>query len=204
MRPNGTEEGLVGTPVRRWMAMVGLWLVVVLAVASLTWLVIGRAGRDVGIAQVAVPAGTVSSVASSPRPRTSTTRPTPTERESDDDSTSAPSRTTGAGGPPRSTPRHTSSAPRSTAAARPPAPGPTARKATFSTQGGTVIASCTDSTIRLVSATPRDGYRLHQDVGDGALEVTFTSGYGDGEGDGDHEDLELHIVCQGGFPVEHH
>ncbi len=198
-----TKGRAMGTPVRRWTAMAGLWLVVVLAVASLTWFVIGRAGRDVGIAQVAVPAGTVSSMPTTPRPATSTARPTPTETD-DDDETPTATRPPGTGSTPRSTPRHTTSRPHPTAAAHPPAPSPATRKATFSTRGGTVTASCTGSTIRLVSATPRDGYRLHQEVGDGALEVSFTGGYGDGEGDGEDSEIELHIVCQGGIPVEHH
>lgn len=203
MMAMSTKGREMGTPVRRWLVMAGMWLVVVLAVASLTWFVIGRAGRDVGIAQVAVPAGTVSSMTPTPAPATSTARPTPTESE-DAHETPDATHSEGTGSTPRSTPRHTTSTPRTTAVAHPPAPGPTARRATFSTQGGTVTASCTGSTIRLVSATPRDGYRLHQDVAEGALEVTFTSGYGDGEGDGEHEDLKLHIVCQGGIPVEHH
>ena len=79
---------------------------------------------------------------------------------------------------------------------------PQVNRATFSTQGGTVTAACTGSTIRLDSATPRDGYRLNQEVSGGTLEVSFTSGSGGG-GEGSEDAFELHILCQGGIPVQH-
>ncbi len=175
----------------RRLAMAGLWVLVVTAVASLTWFVIGRAGREVGVAQVALPAGsTVVATSAAPSP---STRAKPSPTESDE-----PTPTRRPSTPPP--PRHTSSP--STPKPQPTVSAPATVRATFSTNGGTVTASCTGSTVKLVSATPRDGYRLHEQVDGGVLEVSFTSGFG--EGDGDNEAVELHIGCQAGAPVEYH
>ncbi len=178
--------------------MVGLWVAVVVACASLTWLVISRAGRDVGVTQVALTTSESSTAAptavrpTAPSPSQSESEPTsaaPTTSRTTAPSSGASPRTTA---PPAPSPRNST----------PPVSAPPVNRATFSTLGGTVTAACAGSTIRLDSATPRDGYRLHQEISGGILEVSFTSGTG-GDGEGSDDGYGLHIVCQGGIPVQH-
>jgi len=182
----------VETPMRR-AAMALAWLVVVTAVASLTWFVIGRAGRAVGVVQLALPAAATTTAGPVTLPAPSDASPTPTDDE--DDATPGPTSSP--------TPRPTSQGP-APAQTRPPTrpAGPAAVRATFSTRGGTVTVSCTGSAISLVSATPQDGYRLNRDDEEGMLDISFTSGYAEGEQD--DESVELHLGCQDGAPVSRH
>lgn len=199
-----TKGPMVSTLVRRRLGMVGLWVVVVVACASLTWLVIERAGRNVGVTQVAMSASRTSAATGGPTPTVSGAAPTPSASESEDESehpTTHPPATRSTTRPPSGP---SGSSPSGVATS---APAPQAKRATFTTEGGTVTALCTGTAIRLDSATPRDGYRLHQESDGRELEVSFTSGYVGGEGDGEssqYDALELHLSCQSGIPAEHY
>ncbi len=193
----------MSTPLRRRLGMAGLWLVVVVACASLTWLVIERAGRNVGVTQVALPAVQTSAANEGLPPRASGPSPTPSParpRSEPEPGPATPTLQPGIG--PFTEPPSTPSG-----EGTPSVPAQAAERATFTTTGGTVTVVCTGSAIRLDSATPRDGYRLHEEGDSGELEVSFTSGYGSGEAGGqgsEDESVELRLVCQDGVPVEHH
>ena len=195
---------MVSNLLRRRLGMAGLWVVVVVACASLTWLVIERAGRNVGVTQVAMSASHTSAATDGPTPTVSSPAPTPSGSKSEDESeppaTHQPT-TQSTTRPHSGSPGSPSSGGTSSGSA------PQARRATFTTDGGTVTALCTGTAIRLDSATPRDGYRLHEESDGRDLEVSFTSGYVGGESDGEssqYDSLELHLTCQGGIPAEHH
>lgn len=65
--------------------------------------------------------------------------------------------------------------------------------ATFSTAGGVVTATCSGYFIRLVSATPTDGYAVQVlDRGPATVDVHFT-----GSGD----EVRVRLVCFGGRPT---
>jgi hypothetical protein len=81
----------------------------------------------------------------------------------------------------------------------PPAPPPTTvpaqdPTATFSTSAGVVTASCSGYFIRLVAATPADGYAVDVlDRGPGSVHVHFVGRAGDETG--------IRLVCFGGQPI---
>ena len=195
------EWEVPGVSWRRRLTMVGLWLVVVAACASLTWLVIQRAGRDIGVAQVPVPSARPTSTAMPARPPASST-PTasPPEAGSDDQGGGAASRTLAPSGAAPSSEAGDTSSPTS-------APTTSVTRS-FATSGGTVTAQCVSGSVRLVSATPRDGYRLSEERADsGGLDVSFVSGGSQGGTDGerDGEDsFDLVLVCANGIPVQRH
>jgi septal ring-binding cell division protein DamX len=63
---------------------------------------------------------------------------------------------------------------------------------TYSTAGGTVTASCTGSTIRLVSASPSSGFTMQvSDSGPGQVQVKFGSA---------DQEFEVQLECVGGRP----
>ena len=66
------------------------------------------------------------------------------------------------------------------------------RTASFTTDGGTVVAQCVGTAIELVSITPRDGWRCEQESEHGGLEVKFKSG---------EREVEIAVVCVRGAPV---
>ena len=71
-----------------------------------------------------------------------------------------------------------------------PSPNPTA---TYSTAGGTVTATCSGYFIRLVSATPTDGYAVEVlDRGPATVDVHFT---------GRGAEIQVRVVCFGGAPL---
>jgi hypothetical protein len=141
--------------------MVLAWLAVVVGVGAITFVVVDRTGRAVGRASaadsvLALPVVT-SSGSPSPRPSASRSATAP-----------APSPTVATGSKPR-----------------PPRPGtvstPTVvqaepRTASFTTDGGTVVATCEGSRISLESIRPRDGWSFEQESEHGGLEVQFKSG----------------------------
>lgn len=200
----------VGTTRRQLVAMVTGWLLVVLVVGGATFAVVSRAGDEVGQASA------LRTVASSvPEPSASRTdRPTRTaasdaptpdgseEPEPSDEPTQAPS------GPQSSSTPTRTSGPTRTTTRSPQPPAPRTRTASFSTAGGTVVASCTGSTIRRESITARDGWRFEDQVERGRLEVHFTRAGGEGsegepgetEGDDDDE-VELAVACVDGAPT---
>ncbi len=154
---------------RPLLVMVLGWFAVVGAVGVITFVVVSNAGSGVGRVSAAErvvvvpPPGTVSpTVTSTGTPTPSTTPTTPASPTA---STSAePNR-------PSDTPdpRPTSKAP------RPSAPAVDPRTASFTTEGGTVVATCRGAKISLLSIRPRDGWGFDPEFHHGALEVTFTT-----------------------------
>lgn len=159
---------------RPLLAMALGWLVVVLAVGAITFVVVDRAGRGVGQASAA-----------------RTVAPVPT---------SSGSGATSPGGAPTPTATPTPSPVASRTPGQPaikpsvePSPRPAeVRVASFTTEGGTVVAECAGTALRLVSITPRDGWRFEQEAEDRGLEVKFESG---------ESDVEIVVVCSRGVPV---
>ena len=178
----------VGMGRRPLLVMVLGWLSVVVAVAAITFVVVDRAGRGVGRASAA---GTVALVESTAQSSTTATPPSPTPSETETEteteappksekpsSTRAPART--------SKPRQTAPAPVST----PREPEP--RTASFTNEGGTVVASCRGSEISLDSIRPRDGWRVEKEVEHGGLEVVFKAV---------EREVEILLVCVRGVPT---
>lgn len=163
---------------RRRAALVAItWVVTVAAISSTLWAVIGHVGRRVG------PEGSYAG-----RPQVSWSG-TPS-------SSPTPRRTPTASPRPRPTasPSRSKPAPSVKPAPPPPAPEqPTPRTQTFSSEGGTIVATCTGSTIRVEAVRPRDGWSIGEpEVESGQVEVKFTSG--------ERED-EVSVRCRGGQPV---
>ena len=166
---------------RPLVAMVAGWFAVVLAVAAITFVVVDRAGRGVGRASaaesVAVVATGVPEASASP-----TRTPTPS---------GTPARST-------SSPRTTEPEPSTTKRSTPePEPTPTPREAesqtaSFTTDGGIVVATFEGSQISLDSIRPRDGWRFEKESEHGGLEVVFKAV---------EREVEIHVSCQGGVPT---
>ncbi|QKE84357.1 hypothetical protein [Arthrobacter sp. NEB 688] len=196
----------MGTTRRQLVAMVTGWLLVVLVVGGVTFAVVSRAGDEVGQASALrtmatsapEPSGTGSgrptrtAGSASPSPDGSEDPEPPDPSASPEGPTSSPTRTSG---PTRTT--------------RPPStPSAQTRTASFTTIGGTVVASCTGSSIRRESITARDGWRFEDEVERGRLEVHFARAGGEGsEGEpgesesDDDDEVELSVVCVDGAPT---
>ena len=168
---------------RPLVAMVAGWFAVVLAVAAITFVVVDRAGRGVGRASAAQTVAVVAtSVPQGSASRTPTRKPTPSqtpERSTSSPRTAAPEPTPSA----RTTPE-----PESTPTPR----EPESETASFTTDGGIVVATCEGSQISLDSIRPRDGWRFEKESEHGGLEVTFKT---------DEREVEIHVSCQGGVPT---
>lgn len=166
----------VGMGPRPLVGMVLAWLAVVVGVGAITFVVVDRTGRAVGRASAAdslVALPSVSSSAShSPRP-SATRTPTP----------SAPTTL-----PPRATTRP----PRPSSGSTPTVVQAEPRTASFTTDGGTVVASCEGSRISLDSIRPRDGWSFEEEVEHGGLEVQFKSG---------ERQVEILLTCVRGVPT---
>ncbi|PKW25770.1 hypothetical protein [Phycicoccus duodecadis] len=189
------------------LAMVAAWLATVLVVGGATFVVVSAAGRDVGQVSalrtvVVDPAASTTSPAATRPPASRDVPTSPAPRPS----TSPHPDATEAGGPPATRP-----APRPAPSSRPPAgaaPSPATHTASFTTAGGTVVATCTGSVIRRRSITVRDGWRFEDELDGESLKVHFTRD--DGErataaapsetSDGDGE-VELTLRCVGGVPT---
>ena len=164
----------VGMGRRPLLLMVLAWLAVVVAVGAMTFLVVDRAGRGVGQASAAERVAVLPSSSTSPPPP----EPAPTSPE--------PTHTT------RTTPGPTSSS-----TSREPTPTQTSSDdrpdtEAFSSDGGTVVATCTGSQISLGSIRPRDGWRFEKEGEHGGLEVVFTSG---------EREVDILIACVHGVPT---
>ncbi|HET6967597.1 MAG TPA: hypothetical protein VFI44_04925 [Ornithinibacter sp.] len=170
---------------RPLLAMALGWVLVVVAVAAVTFVVVDRAGRGVGQASAARTVAALPSGAASPSP-SSTPATTPPARSSSP--TPAPTRTP-APAPPRTS--------RPPAPARTPAARPAlTRTSSFTTDGGTVVVSCDKAVLTLESITPRDGWRFEDKSDDGELEVKFRTR------EEDVDDVEITIGCVRGTPTQ--
>ncbi len=148
---------------RPLLAMALGWVLVVAAVAVVTFIVVDRAGRGVGQASAARTVAPVPSTDVSATPDS-----TPTARPTRSDPLVTPAPTT---------------------------PAPTPRTESFTTEGGTVVASCHDAVVSLESITVRDGWRFEQESEGGRLEVKFESRQDS------VEDVEIHLECVAGVPT---
>lgn len=167
----------VGMGPRPLMGMVLAWLAVVVGVGAITFVVVDRTGRAVGQASaadsvLAVPVVT-STGSSSPRPSGSRSATEP-----------PPSASVGPGSTPRPSRPGSESTP-TVVQAEP-------RTASFSTDGGTVVATCEGTRISLESIRPRDGWSFEQETEHGGLEVQFKSG---------ERQVEMLVTCVRGMPT---
>jgi hypothetical protein len=162
---------------RPLLGMVLAWLAVVVAVGAITFVVVDRTGRAVGRASAAdsvLPLPVVTSSGSqSPRPSASRSPARP-----------APTPSVG----PRSTPRP----PRPSSGSTPTVVQAEPRTASFSTDGGTVVATCEGTRISLESIRPRDGWSFEQESEHGGLEVQFKAG---------ERQVEMLVTCVRGMPT---
>jgi hypothetical protein len=166
----------VGMGPRPLMGMVLAWLAVVVGVGAITFVVVDRTGRAVGQASAAdsVLAVPVVTSSASPSPRPSASR----------SATEQPSSSVGPGSTPRPSRPDSGSTP-TVVQAEP-------RTASFSTDGGTVVATCEGTRIWLESIRPRDGWSFEQESEHGGLEVQFTSG---------ERQVEMLVTCERGTPT---
>ena len=175
---------------RPLLAMALAWVLVVAGVAAVTFVVVDRAGRGVGQASAARTVAAVPSSTPSPSARPSTPEATPTPSPAA--TTAAPTRTT----PPRTV------LPTPVRSTRPPRPDSTptvrpaeARTVSFTTEGGTVVVSCSGTRLSLDSITPRDGWRFETETEGDALEVHFKPRASE------VDEVEIAIGCRGGTPT---
>ncbi|MGG5257431.1 hypothetical protein [Phycicoccus avicenniae] len=164
----------VDAPRRALVGMVVAWVAVVLVVGGLAFVVVSRAGSQVGQASALrtvadAPAGAGSTT---PRPAPSSSRPTPTDTAS-------------------STPEDE----------------PEVRTRSFTSRGGTVVASCTGSQVRAESITVRDGWRFADEREPDKLEIHFSRtdapAREEVEGDDDAGEVEIRVGCVDGVPTRY-
>ncbi len=157
-----------------------LWLVAAVAATTAGLFAVGAIGTGIFGAQAQRPL-TESEVdrrlAESAAPPATTTRPPPSSRPS---TTRPPSTTTPA------------------TSATPPAAQPTVIRS----DGGTVIAECTAGGVRVLGATPAQGYQVESEDEDHGVDdhptVKFTSG---------EQEIRIRLRCVGGtvtHTVENH
>ena len=170
-----------------------LWLVVVLAVSTLTWTVIDSAGQDV------LSSGEEVLIDDVPSPRAEPSAARSAEVERGDDKPSRTPRATASPRPTAGTTTAPATPPTSPPATSPPATSPPAapQGQVRSWQGtaGTVSARCEGTRISLQSAYPRDGWRIEvKKRGPSEVDVELESG---GE---DERRTRVRAECAGGTP----
>ena len=171
----------VGMGRRPLLAMTLGWVAVVVAVAAITFLVVDRAGRGVGRASAAGSLVSVSAAPSSTAGPTATPEPSPSATPSATPSTSRTGRPTQ-----RPTTRPTTPDPKPTLEPVEP------RTASFTTDGGTVVASCRGTQLSLDSIRPRDGWRFEKESEHGGVEVVFKT---------EEREVEMLLTCVRGVPT---
>lgn len=193
--------------VRRLIAS-GTWLATTAAATALVWAATSVVVADVTDRPAAVlphrevvialqtgspAADTAPAVTVAPTPTTTVPRPAPDQDRPaqplipDSGPTSVPPPTVP---PPPPTPPPTNPPPVNPAAPAQPSPNPVA---TYSTAGGTVTVACSGYFIRLISATPTDGYAVDVlDRGPATVDVHFT---------GRGQEIQVRVVCLGGGPI---
>ncbi len=169
-----------------WFLAAMVWVLVVAAVGSVTYVVVDRAGAGIGDTSQTRPLAAAATTAPAPEPTRSSPRPSRTPSRTPSPRATA----TRAPAPATATPLATATP--APAPTRTAAPAPVSGTASFPTRGGTVVATCTDGVVRLDSITVRDGWRFETEAEEGHLEVKFESG---------EDEVELRIGCRGGVPV---
>ncbi len=171
---------------RPLLVMVLGWFAVVGVVGTITFVVVSNAGSGLGGASAAERVVVVTPEDSASTTVTPTGTATPSRTPPPSSATPAPT-TTGTSRPsdtPDPTP--TSRAPRPTAPAVDP------RTASFTTAGGTVVATCRGSKISVTSIRPRDGWRFDPESERGALEVKFET---------TEREVEIYLRCVDEVPT---
>jgi hypothetical protein len=166
-----------------------IWLTAVAGVSVTAWVAIDRAGSDITNADV-------SAIATAPLNTPTVDESTPTTLTPSPTTTSKPPATSkpSATSTPSATPIH-SPATRRRTGPRPPTTI-VAKDRTVSVAGGQVTVRCTGATIRLRSAQPENGWRVHVDTFTTRLiVVTFRSG--DEE---DEHQTRVTATCRDGAP----
>jgi hypothetical protein len=164
------------------------WLVVVAVGSTAVWLVISRAGQDVGTAGEA-PLGAAATVGE-PGPPT-LIPPSRSERpDQSGPSTASPTRTSTPEPPESPSPSATTQSP-----PEPPAE-PAAQRRTWNGPGGLLTAQCRGAMVSLVAAQPEGGYAVEvHDRGPEELEVTFEA-----REDDSGQKSEVRARCLDGVP----
>lgn len=201
---------MLGSVQLRRLIATGTWLATTAAATTMVWMatsvvaadVTDRPARVVARADVVValktgapgadttPAVTAATAPTSTVPRRRPSRVVPVPP--------APGRPTTEPPPQEPEPTTTPTLPPVTAPPAPPSPPPTTQPspnpvAAFATAGGTVTVACNGYLIRLVTATPGDGYSVDVlDRGPATVDVHFTGS--DGE-------VRVRVVCFGGGPI---
>ena len=172
------------------LVMVLGWFAVVGAVGAITFFVVSNAGSGVGQASAAERVIDVPPTASGSATATATTgTPTPSGTPT------APLAPTTSISPQPTVPATPSDTPEpkpTSKAPRPTAPAADPRTASFSTQGGIVVATCRGSKISVMSVRPRDDWRFDTDFDRSALEVTFTT---------TEREVEIYLRCVDEVPT---
>ena len=167
------------------------WAVVVSVVATVTFVVIDRAGRGVGQASGTMAiAPRPAATASTDRSATPSVRPTPRP-------TPTPSPTPTTTARPRATVAEPAALVSSPAKHPPAARQAETRAESFTTEGGVVVASCAGTELTLDSITPRDGWSFETASEEGVLEVHFKPRQED------VDEVEITIGCLRGTPSRH-
>ena len=158
-----------------------LWVVVVLAGSGVAWVAIDQAGQQVTVVGPSiVPSVRAQTIA--PVPRTSHT-PKPTRQ-----ATLTPTPAPASSSPARPTVRPTAR-PAPTKAST---PASRTRVRSWNGAAGTVTVSCTGTDLRLIGATPADGWRVERETTRSEITVKF-----------EQESREVHVQahCSQGTPV---
>lgn len=175
---------------RPLLVMVVGWVAVVAAVGAITFVVVSDAGRGVGQAsaaeRVVVVTPTASGSSSAPFTRTPTPSLTPTPSATPQPTPTPPSTEPDATAEPRPTSR----------APRPAPPAVDRRTASFSTEGGIIVAYCRGRQIYLKSIRPRDGWRYKPESSPLVLEVSFKRGSED-----DEKEIDIKLSCVDEIPT---
>jgi hypothetical protein len=186
------------------------WSALVLAVGAITFVVVGNAGRGVGRASAAewvvsttssnsttrTPMSTLTPTSSSTSGPATPPAPTPESPESPESPAEGSSWPSAAPGtrPSSSDPAAPPDSPAGNWRAAPTRPAPEGDQSTasFTSEGGIVVASCERSKLSLDSIRPRDGWRFSKEVERTAIEVAFrTPG----------REVEMMLSCVGGVPT---
>lgn len=174
---------------RPLLVMVLGWFAVVGAVGAITFVVVSNAGSGVGRASAAERVVVVSPGDSATPSGTATGTPTPTVTPS---VPKLPSASTTPEAEETSDPPDTPEARPTSKAPRPTAPPVDPHTASFTTEGGIVVASCSGSKVVLKSARPRDDWGFETEFQRGSLEVTFKTA---------EREVEIYLRCVGGVPT---
>lgn len=172
---------------QRVLGAVLAWLVVVASVSGLVWVVISRAGDDLVASND--PVRTTGTPSAPERPRQSR-KPS---RSSSPDASATPSDSTASTVP--ASPSTTAAPTAPTTPTGQPSPTPTVQRRTWQGQAGSVVAACSATGIRLVSAQPSNGFRADVHAENELLDVEF-------EGREDRSGTHVSVLarCEGGVP----